>query len=64
MIGIIINPGSMKCIYGKPEISPIRDPMKFPKIVIYKKIVITEGRIVCIQIRDHLTNSFLNIVES
>ena len=64
MIGIMINPGSMNCIYGNPLISPKRDPMKFPKMVMYKKIVMTDGKIVCIHMRDHRKNSFLKIVVS
>jgi hypothetical protein len=46
IIGMIIKPGIMKCMYGRPLISPMRSPIKFPNIVIYKNIVITEGRMV------------------
>ena len=46
----------------KSSILPILSPIKFPKIVIYKNIVITDGKIVCTQILANLTNSFLTIV--
>jgi hypothetical protein len=46
MIGMMIKPGIIKCMYGNSFISPIREPIKFPNIVMYKKIVITDGRIV------------------
>ena len=43
---MMINPGTMYCMYVKPPISPIRRPISSPKMMKYSVIVIAGGTMV------------------
>ena len=50
-MAIIMSPGTTNCIYVKPPISPIREPISEPKITKYSDMVIAEGNRVWVHIR-------------